>query len=115
MVDDLIVASPDAETHMNDLQEVFTKLAARGHSIKPSKMRFLQVEVEYLGRVSTEEGVLVTPRHKSAVADMPQPTDEGGEVDVTRLRSGVGLFKFCRNHIPRCPSRQLFDNCCQCL
>ena len=33
---------------------------------------------------------------------MPRPLDEKGEVDVTRLRSGVGLFKFCRNHIPRC-------------
>ena len=84
MVDDLIVASPDPETHLNDMQEVFTKLAARGHSIKPAKMRFLQEEIEYLGRVSTEEGVLVTQRHKSAVADMPRPIDEDGQVDVTR-------------------------------
>ena len=74
---------------MNDLQEVFTKLAARGHSIKPSKMRFLQIEVEYLGRVSTEEGVLVTPRHKSAVAGMPPPTDEGGEVDRSHGRDSL--------------------------
>ena len=101
MVDDLIVASETEEQHMADLREVFTKLAARGHTIKASKMKFVQDEVEYLGRVSTKEGIKITPRHKSAVLDMPYPIEDG-KVDVTRLRSGVGLFKFCRNHIPKC-------------
>ena len=102
MVDDLMVASPDEESHMTDLEEVFAKLAARNHSVKPSKVRFMPEEIEYLGKVSTEEGIKITQRHKTAVAEMPYPIDEDGTVDVTRLRSGVGLFKFCRMHIPRC-------------
>ena len=77
-------------------------MASRGHSFKPSKMRFLQSEIEYLGHVSTEEGVKITPRHKKAVSEMPYPIDPNGVVDVTRLRSGIGLFKFCRRHIPKC-------------
>ena len=34
--------------------------------------------------------------------DMPHPLDDDGKVDVTRLRSGLGLFKFCRAYIPKC-------------
>ena len=62
----------------------------------------MQEEVEYLGHTSTEEGFKITPRHKRAVRDMPYPLNDDGSVDVTRLRSGVGLFKFCRRHIPKC-------------
>ena len=102
MVDDLIVASETMDQHVDDLWEVFAKLAARGHSIKPKKLRFIPEEVEYLGIISTPEGIKVTKRHKAAVADMPYPLDDDGSVNVTSLRSGVGLFKFCRKHIPSC-------------
>ena len=109
MVDDLVVATEDqdtiedtAEQHLTDLWEVFTKLAARGHSLKPKKVKFAQEEVEYLGRILTSWGTMVTPRHKTAVALMPYPLDDDGCVNVTSLRSGIGLFKFCRQYIPKC-------------
>ena len=102
MVDDLIIASETEEQHMTDLNEVLAKLAARGHSLKASKLKLMLDEIEYLGRISTPWGVLISPRHKTAVLEIPYPPNNDGAVDLTRLRSGLGLFKFCRPYIPKC-------------
>ena len=102
MVDDLVIASEDEKQHLTDLYEVFSACAARGHSLKPKKLKFMQEEVEYLGHISTEEGVKITPRHKAAIMEMPYPLEPDGSVNITSLRSGMGLFKFCRKHIPNC-------------
>ena len=56
MVDDLIVASETMEQHVDDLWEVFAKLAARGHSIKPKKLRFIPEEVEYHTNLTLSTG-----------------------------------------------------------
>ena len=52
MVDDLVIASAEADQHVADLTEVFGKLAARGHSIKPTKMKFMAFSKVYIGHWS---------------------------------------------------------------
>ena len=61
-----------------ELEEVFSRLAARGHSLKPSKVKLLQQDVEYLGHISTQGGVKITPGQRKAILAMPYPVNEDG-------------------------------------
>ena len=75
------------------------RLASRGHSLKPSKVKLLQEEVEYLGHISTPQGIKITPGQRDAIIKMPYPLNSEGEVDETRLRSFIGLANFSRRYI----------------
>ena len=99
MVDDICVASQTVSDHKAHLEEVFARLASRGHSLKPKKVRLLQEEVEYLGHVSTPQGIKITPGQRDAIIKMPYPLNSEGEVDETRLRSFIGLASFSRRYI----------------
>ena len=82
------------DDHKAHLEEVFSRLASRGHSLKPSKVKLLQEEVEYLGHTSTPQGIKITPGQRDAIIKMPYPLNSEGEVDDgTRLRSFIGLAK----------------------
>jgi len=56
MVDGICVGSATLDEHVQQLEEVFSRLAARGHSLKPSKVKLLRQDVEYLGHISTPGG-----------------------------------------------------------
>ena len=79
----------------NSLRRFSHVLAARGHSLKPSKVKLLQQDVEYLGHISTPGGgVKITPGQRKTILAMPYPLDEDGEVVETRVRSFIGLANF---------------------
>jgi len=99
MVDDSCVASETLGDHKAHLEEVFSRLASRGHSRKPKKVKLLQEEVEYLGHISTPEGIKITPGQRDAIINMPYPLDLEGDVEETRLRSFIGLANFSRRYI----------------
>ena len=80
MVDGICVGSATLDGHVQQLEEVFSRLAARGHSPKPSKVRLLQQDVEYLGHISTPGGVKITPGQRKAILPMPYPLDADCEV-----------------------------------
>jgi len=50
-LNDVIVISPNFDTHVSRLMEVFDRLQAAGLKLKPSKCALLQREVKYLGHV----------------------------------------------------------------
>ena len=47
-LDDVIVISPDFESHLQRLQDVFDRLQDAGLKLKPSKCELLQDEAHYL-------------------------------------------------------------------
>ena len=55
-LDDLIVFSPDFNTHLNHLKQVFERLRDHGIKLKPKKCAQFKNEVNYLGHVVSEEG-----------------------------------------------------------
>ena len=99
MVDAICVGSATLDENVQQLEEVFSRLAARGHSLKPSKAKLLQQDVEYLGHINTPDGVKITPGQRKAILSMPYPLDEDGEVVEARLRSFIGLANFSRRHV----------------
>jgi hypothetical protein len=93
-LDDIIVSTPDFETHLNILGVVFDKLKKAGLTLKESKCEFCKPELRYLGYVVNSQGLNVDPAKISAVVDMPQPK---GIRDDRRL---IGMMSWYRRFVP---------------
>ena len=61
--------------HKAHLEEVFSRLASRGHALKPKKVELMEEEVEYLGHIPTPEGIKITPGQREAIINMPYSLD----------------------------------------
>ena len=92
-LDDIIIFSPDAETHVQHLRKVFDAL--RTHELVCSKKKcvFDASSLHYLGHVVTDKGVTVDPDKVSIVREWPQPKT------LQELRSFLGLAQYFRKFI----------------
>jgi len=93
-LDDIIVISPDFQTHICRLREVFERLRGSGLKLKPSKCALLQPEVKYLGHVIGRNGVATDPEKLQAIEDWVTPQE------LTGLRAFLGLVGYYRQYIP---------------
>jgi len=93
-LNDVIVISPDFQTHVSRLREVFERLRDAGLKLKPSKCALLQPEVKYLGHVVGCNGVATNPEKVRAIEDWVTPQD------LTGLRAFLGLVGSYRQYIP---------------
>ena len=102
MVDDLLVGSANTADHRVHMTNVFRKLARRHRSLKPSKMPILRDKVKYLGHVCTEKGLEPSTEHKEAIRQMPYPAYLDQTINITSLRSFIGMVKYLRRYIKDC-------------
>jgi len=93
-LDDVIVISPDFDTHVSRLREVFDRFRSAGLKLKPSKCALLQCEVKYLGHVVGQDGVATDPEKVRTVRDWAV------SVDLLELRAFLGLLEYYHQHIP---------------
>ena len=93
-IDDVLVSSPDFESHLTHLQEVFDRLRKAGLRLKTKKCRFLKPTVSYLGHLVTSEGIQPDPEKTSRVIGYPAPTD------INEVRSFLGLASYYRRFVP---------------
>ena len=56
-VDDVVIATPTLEDHIERLDEVFTCMKQAGLKCKPSKCEILRDSIKYLGRLVDQHGV----------------------------------------------------------
>lgn len=91
--DDILVYSPDLETHLVHLKKVFVKLQQHSLKIKGSKCSFGTDQVEYLGHVVNAEGVSVDPTKIECIKQWKQPTTLKG------LRGFLGLAGYYRKFV----------------
>ena len=56
-VDDVMIATPTLEDHIERLYEVFTCMKKAGLNCKPSKCEILRDSIKYLGRLVDKHGV----------------------------------------------------------
>ena len=56
-VDDVVIATPTLEDHIEWLDEVFTYMKQAGLKCKPSKCAILRDSLKYLGRLVDKHGV----------------------------------------------------------
>lgn len=92
-LDDIIVATPDFETHLRILRTIFERLTAAGLTLHPDKCCFARSELRYLGYIVDKLGLRVDPEKVDAVLSFPTPTCPK---DVRRF---VGLTSWYRRFI----------------
>ena len=66
-VDDVVIATPTLEDHIDRLDEVFGCMKRAGLKCKPSKCEILRDSIKYLGRMVERDGVRPDPEAVEAV------------------------------------------------
>ena len=72
-LDDTIVHSATIEDNLARLSVVFERLAQAGLKLKPSKCKFLQKRVRFLGYIVSENGVETDPEKTECLRNWPIP------------------------------------------
>lgn len=87
-LDDVLVASPDANTHERDLEKVFQRLSEFGVEINLAKCEFGKSEIQFLGFQVSGEGIAPLPSKVKALQEykLPKTVDE--------LRRFLALLNF---------------------
>ena len=60
-LEDLIILGTDFDNTLNILRKVFTRLRENSLKFKAGKCMFFQKEVEFVGKLVSEEGVSISP------------------------------------------------------
>ena len=93
-LDDILVASPDAQSHLRDLESLFSLLSHHGITINRQKSRFGLPEVTYLGHRVTANGILPLADRVSAIQDVPVPDSK------VALQRYLGMVNYYRRFLP---------------
>jgi len=93
-LDDVIVISPNFQTHVSRLRKVFERLRGASLKLEPSKCALLQPEVKYLRHVVGQNGVATDSEKVWAIKDWVTPQD------LTGLRAFLGVVGYYRQYIP---------------
>ena len=94
-LDDILIFSPDNETHLQHLRAVFQRLREADLKLKASKCAFFKKHIQYLGHLVSGEGIEPLPEKLEVVKDMPPPTSP------KEVRQFLGLVGYYRKFVPK--------------
>ena len=92
-VDDVVIATPTLEDHIDRLDEVFGCMKRAGLKCKPSKCEIHRDSIKYLGRMVDRRGVRSDPEAVEAVLTWKAPRTD------TQLLSFLGFANYYREFI----------------
>ena len=92
-VDDVVIATPALEDHIERLEEVFACLKRSGLNCKPSKCEILKDSIKYLGRMLDRHGIRPDPDAVEAVLTWKLPKTEH------QLMSFLGFANYYREFV----------------
>jgi len=92
-LDDIIIASPDLESHLQHLREVFIRLRRANLQINPEKCKFGADQLRYLGHLITRNGISTDPEKTEAITRIPPPRT------VREVRQFLGLLSWYRRFV----------------
>lgn len=92
-LDDILIYSPDLESHVQHLRMVLDKLREHKLYMKLSKYSFAQSQLAYLGHIITEKGVAADPSKIESMVNWPILNS------ITELRGFLGLTGYYRKFI----------------
>ncbi|CAH8600933.1 unnamed protein product [Schistosoma curassoni] len=95
-IHDLLIASPDLQSHEQHVQAVLKRLDEHGINIHQSKCVFGVQTLEFLGHTISPEGIKPIKKEVDTFKQYPVPSS------LTQLRSFLGLINFYRRFIPGC-------------
>jgi RNase H-like domain found in reverse transcriptase/Reverse transcriptase (RNA-dependent DNA polymerase)/Integrase zinc binding domain/Integrase core domain/Chromo (CHRromatin Organisation MOdifier) domain len=94
-LDDVIIFSPDRETHLAHVDEALSLLRHAGLSLKLRKCRFFSEAVDYLGHVIRPGRLGVAEKNTESLRDAAPPRTQ------TEMRSFLGLCNVYRRFVPK--------------
>lgn len=92
-LDDILIYSPTAEQHEQDVTAVFELLRKHKLRVKLSKCDFFKEEVEFLGHVVGKGNVRMCPGKVAAITEWPTPRN------THDVRSFLGLSGYYRKFV----------------
>ena len=95
-IDDLLIASTNAEEHLRHLRLVLERLDAHGLLINVPKSVFGAESLDFLGHHIDCEGIRPLPHKVQTIQDFPQPSTH------RKLREFLGMINFYHRFIPNC-------------
>ena len=93
-VDDLVVASPTWDDHLDDLKNVFNAFRKANIKFKTSKCSFGYKSIPFLGFIVSADGIRPNPEKADIISKYPVPKS------LKQLRSFCGLANYYRTFIP---------------
>ena len=94
-LDDILIYSPDINTHLKHLRIVFERLRQANLKLKESKCNFLKAHIQYLGHIISGEGIEPVPEKLETLENMPAPTTQ------KEVRQFLGLAGYYRKFVPK--------------
>lgn len=93
-IDDLLICSPDFNSHIQHLMDVANCLTEAGLTINLEKSKFCQSEVRYLGFIIGQGELRTDPAKIQSMLDFPIP------VSAKQLRRFLGMSGWYRRFLP---------------
>ena len=94
-LDDVLIHSPDIETHLQHMRIFFQRLREADIKLKDSKCNYFMTHVQYLGHLVSGKGIRPLPEKLVSIKKMPAPTTP------KEIKQFLGLVGYYRKFIPR--------------
>ena len=94
-LDDILVFSPDMETHLKHLRILFERLRSADLKLKEVKCNFLKKHIQYLGHIISGEGIAPVQEKLESIQNMLPPRNP------KEVKQFLGLIGYYRKFVPR--------------
>ena len=94
-LDDIVIFSRTYEQHLERLETIFSRMNGVGLKLKPSKCKFFQRTIKYLGHVVSSNGISTDPDKVACVTNWPVPTT------IKEVQSFLGFVGYYRRFIKK--------------
>ncbi|CCH59505.1 hypothetical protein TBLA_0B06850 [Henningerozyma blattae CBS 6284] len=95
-LDDVLIASPSKEQHMNDLRIVLQRIKDAKLVCKKKKCHFLQDTVEFLGHTISAKGISIIEEKTKAIKEYPMTNS------IKTAQSFLRMVNYYRSFIQNC-------------
>ena len=93
-LDDILVFSPDMETHLKHLRTLFERLRSADLKLKEIKCNFLKKHIQYLGHIISGEGIAPVQEKLESIQKMLPPRNP------KEVKQFLGLIGYYRKFVP---------------
>ena len=94
-LDDILVFSPDMESHLEHLRLLFERLRGAYLKLKDIKCNFLKKHIQYLGHIVSGEGITPLPKKLDSIQKMLLPKTP------KEVKEFLGIIGYYRKFVPR--------------
>ena len=92
-LDDVLIASPDVDHHIKDMENLLDRFIDVGLTIQPKKSFLFHDQLTFLGFVVSKDGVKADPAKLEAITKFPKPDT------IKKLKGFVALCSYYRRFV----------------